>query len=209
MKKLSSTFPNMFLSLLTTCAVSGLIVTGANMYTSGTIARSKAAALEEALRKVTPDFDNNPLEEAYRVAISEGDSLSVYPAVKDGQPVGAAVESITRKGFSGEIKILVGFDAEGKLIDYSVLQHAETPGLGSKMDAWFRTDKNKQSVIGRSLAQGSLSLVKDGGDVDDITASTITSRAFLDAVNRAYSAYAGTQVDTQTGASKIKKTNNE
>ena len=209
MKKLSSTFPNMFLSLLTTCAVSGLIVTGANMYTSGTIARSKAAALEEALRKVTPDFDNNPLEEAYSVAISEGDSLSVYPAVKDGQPVGAAVESITRKGFSGEIKILVGFDAEGKLIDYSVLQHAETPGLGSKMDAWFRTDKNKQSVIGRSLAQGSLSLVKDGGDVDAITASTITSRAFLDAVNRAYSAYAGTQVDTQTGASKIKKTNNE
>ncbi|MDR2497657.1 MAG: RnfABCDGE type electron transport complex subunit G [Tannerellaceae bacterium] len=209
MKKLASSFPNMFLSLLGVCAISGLIVTGANIYTSGPIARSKAAALEEALRKVIPAFDNNPLQEMYRAGIAEGDSLSIYPATKDGQPVGAAVESITRKGFSGEIKILVGFDAEGRLVDYSVLQHAETPGLGSKMDAWFRTDKNQQSVIGRSLAQGALSLAKDGGDVDGITASTITSRAFLDALNRAYSAYAGANIDSQTGASKINKTNNE
>ncbi|MDR2533754.1 MAG: RnfABCDGE type electron transport complex subunit G [Tannerellaceae bacterium] len=209
MKKLPSTFANMFLSLLTTCAVSGLVVAGANIYTSGPIARSKAAALEEALRKVAPPFDNNPLDEVYRAGISEGDSLSIYPAVKDGKPAGAAVESITRKGFGGEIKILVGFDAEGRLIDYSVLQHAETPGLGSKMDSWFRADKNNQSVIGRSLSQGALSLSKDGGDVDAITASTITSRAFLDAVNRAYGAYVGAKVDAQSGASKIKKTNNE
>ena len=209
MQKLPSTFLNMFLSLLAICALSGLVVTGANMYTSGPIARSKAAALETALRKVTPAFDNNPLEEKYFVSIAEGDSLAVYPAKKDGQPVGAAVESVTKKGFSGEIRVLVGFDAEGSLVDYSVLQHAETPGLGSKMEAWFRTDKNRQNVVGRSLAEGALTLTKDGGDVDGITASTITSRAFLDAVNRAYSACSGSTIDGQTGASQLNKTSNE
>ncbi|GHV50977.1 electron transport complex subunit G [Bacteroidia bacterium] len=204
MKKLESTLPNMFLSLLSICIASGLIVAGANLYTSAPIARAKAAALEEALRKVTPAFDNNPLEEAYKAATPDGDSLLVYPATKDGQPVGAAVESITKKGFSGEIKVIVGFDMEGKLVNYSVLQHAETPGLGAKMDAWFRTDKNKQSVIGRLLSKGNLSVSKDGGDVDAITASTITSRAFLDAINRAYGAYSKSYTDAQTGASQQK-----
>jgi electron transport complex protein RnfG len=66
------------------------------------------------------------------------------------------------------------------------------------MQEWFRTDKNKQSVLGRSLANGELKVSKDGGDVDAITAATISSRAFLNAVNRAYSAYAGT--DGVTGA---------
>ena len=129
---------------------------------------------------------------------ADGDSLKIYPASKGGEFVGAAVESNTKKGFSGEIKVIVGFDKEGKLLNYSVLQHAETPGLGAKMQEWFSTDKNKQSVLGRSLSAGPLKVTKDGGDVDAITAATITSRAFLDAVNRAYSAFAGT--DGVTGA---------
>ncbi len=95
------------------------------------------------------------------------------------------------KGFGGEIRVIVGFDTEGKLLNYSVLQHAETPGLGAKMQEWFRTDKNRQSVLGRNLSDGELKVTKDGGDVDAITASTITSRAFLNAVNRAYSAISG------------------
>ncbi|GHT29643.1 electron transport complex subunit G [Bacteroidia bacterium] len=176
------------------------------MITSEPIALSKAQALKEAIRKVTPDFDNNPLEDAYKAATFNGDTLLIYPATKDGKLVGVAVDSDTKKGFSGEIKVIVGFDPEGILINYSVLQHAETPGLGSKMEQWFRTDKNKQSVIGRSLADGELVVSKDGGDVDAITASTISSRAFLNAINRAYSAYKGTGMgtDSQTGASKQK-----
>ena len=83
----------------------------------------------------------------------------------------------------------MGFDVEGKLLNYSVQQHSETPGLGSKMQEWFRTDKNNQSVIGRTLTADGLKVTKDGGDVDAITAATISSRAFLDAINRAYSAY--------------------
>lgn len=188
----------MLLSLTIICVAAGAILAAVNMYTTGPIAATKAAALEEAIKAVTPEFDNKPSEEAYMAAISEGDSVKIYPATKDGQFVGVAVESNTKKGFSGEIKVIVGFDAEGKLLNYSILQHAETPGLGAKMQEWFRMDKNKQNVLGRSLTNGELKVTKDGGDVDAITAATITSRAFLDAINRAYSAYAGT--DGETGA---------
>ena len=198
MAKLKSSLPNMFLSLTIICLVAGAILAGVNMYTTGPIAASKAAALEAAIKAVTPEFDNKPSEDAYMAVTGDGDSLKIYPATKGGEFVGAAVESNTKKGFSGEIKVIVGFDKTGKLLNYSVLQHAETPGLGAKMQDWFSTDKNKQSVLGRNLADGALKVTKDGGDVDAITAATITSRAFLDAVNRAYSAFSGT--DGVTGA---------
>lgn len=188
----------MFLSLTGICLVAGAILAGVNQFTTGPIAASKAAALEQAIKAVTPEFDNKPTEEAYMAATADGDSLKIYPAKKDGKFIGAAVESNTKKGFSGEIKVIVGFDVEGKLLNYSVLQHAETPGLGAKMQEWFHTDKNKQSVLGRDLANGELKVSKDGGDVDAITAATITSRAFLNAINRAYSAYSG--ADGVTGA---------
>lgn len=193
MAKLKSTLPNMLLSLTIICGGAGAILAGVNDYTTAPIAASKAAALETAIKEVTPPFDNNPTKESYKAATAEGDSLLIYPAKKDGKLIGVAVESNTQKGFSGEIKVIVGFDADGKLFNYSVLQHAETPGLGAKMQEWFRMNKNKQSVLGRSLSDGNLQVSKDGGDVDAITAATISSRAFLDAVNRAYSAYAGTK----------------
>lgn len=188
----------MLLSLTIICLVAGGILAGVNMYTAGPIAETKAAALQNAIREVVPAFDNNPTADAYMAATAEGDSVKIYPATKGGEFVGAAVESNTKKGFSGEIRVIVGFDATGKLYNYSVLQHAETPGLGAKMQEWFRMDKNKQNVLGRTLADGELKVSKDGGDVDAITAATITSRAFLNAINRAYSAYAGT--DGMTGA---------
>jgi electron transport complex protein RnfG len=192
----------MLLSLMLTCVASGVILAGVNRFTAGPIALSKAAALEKAIRHVTPEFDNDPLGEAYKGVTSDGDSLLIYPATQNGQLAGVAVESYTRNGFNGEIKVIVGFDTEGTLVNYSVLQHAETPGLGSKMEAWFRTDRNRQSVVGRSLAAGNLSVTKDGGEVDAITASTITSRAFLNAINRAYSAWKGADATTSATSRK-------
>lgn len=207
MAKLKSSLLNMFLSLTIICLVAGAILAGVNMYTSGPIAATKAAALEQAIKEVTPEFDNKPTEEAYMAVTTDGDSLKIYPATKGGEFVGAAVESNTKKGFSGEIRVIVGFDVNGKLLNYSVLQHAETPGLGAKMQEWFRMDKNQQNVLGKNLADGPLKVTKDGGDVDAITAATITSRAFLDAVNRAYSAYAAS--DAHTGATQSSSPNTE
>ena len=116
----------------------------------------------------------------------------------DGQPIGAAVESTTG-GFGGDLKILVGFDCDGKILGYTLLQHAETPGLGAKADKWFQKD-GKGCVIGMNPATDKLTVKKDGGDIDAITASTITSRAFLLAVNQAYQAYKSLPVDASTGA---------
>jgi electron transport complex protein RnfG len=198
MEKLKSTLPNMFLSLTLVSVCAGTILATVNRYTAEPIALSKAAALENAIKEVTLPFDNNPVADAYQAVTSDGDSLTVYPATQAGKQVGVAVESNSKSGFNGEIRVIVGFDMEGAVVNYSVLQHSETPGLGAKMQEWFRTDKNNQSVIGRSLAEGILTVGKDGGDVDAITASTITSRAFLNSINRAYSAFRGT--DGGTGA---------
>ena len=198
MAKLKSSLLNMFLSLTMICVIVGGILAGVNELTREPIETSKRVKLENAIRDVVPDFDNSPTEEVYFSKISN-DSLKIYPAKKGGQLIGVAVESNSMKGFSGEIKLIVGFDVDGRVVNYAVLQHAETPGLGDKMDPWFKTDKNKQSIINKNLSKGNLSVSKDGGDVDAITAATVTSRAFLDAVNRAYAAYMG-KTDASSGA---------
>ena len=182
------------------CLVAGAVLAGVYEVTKDPIEAAKIAELNAAIKAVTPDFDNDPSAEAYMAVTGEGDSLKIYPAKQGDEFVGVAVESNTKKGFGGEIKVIVGFDQAGKLLNYSVLQHAETPGLGAKMQDWFRMDKNKQSVLGRSIPDGGLKVTKDDKEngVDAITAATISSRAFLDAINRAYRAYAG--ADGVTGA---------
>ena len=198
MAKLKSTLPNMLLSLTGICLIAGAILAGVNEFTKDPISLAKQAALEEAIKAVAPEFDNKPTEEAYMAVTADGDSLKIYPAKKGGDTVGGAVESNTLKGFGGQIKVIVGFDMKGTILNYSVLEHAETPGLGAKMHEWFRMEKGQQSILGRTIPDGGLKVSKDGGDVDAITAATISSRAFLDAVNRAYSAFAG--VDGLTSA---------
>ena len=117
----------------------------------------------------------------------------------DGEELGAAVESTTG-GFGGDLKVLVGFNSEGEILGYTLLEHAETPGLGAKADRWFQKGE-KGDIIGQTPAQP-LTVSKDGGTVDAITASTITSRAFLLAVNNAYNAYKVKPTDAETGATK-------
>ncbi|MBR0073999.1 MAG: RnfABCDGE type electron transport complex subunit G, partial [Bacteroidales bacterium] len=102
--------------------------------------------------------------------------------------VGVAVESSTEKGFNGHLGVMVGFDTEGNITGYNVLETTETPGLGSKADQWFQKD-GKGNVIGMNPESNNISVKKDGGDVDAITAATISSRAFCDAINRAYKAF--------------------
>ncbi len=198
---MKSSLKNMFLSLTLICIVAAIALAGVNQLTEGPIRESKKKQLENAIREVVPGFDNNPGEEAFWAKVGTNDSLKIYPAKWDGQLVGAAVETCSMDGFSGEIKLIVGFDAQGNIINYAVLQHAETPGLGDKMDPWFKTDIKRQNILGKDLSAGALKVSKDGGEVDAITAATITSRAFLDAINRAYAALSGTaKADGASGA---------
>lgn len=190
MAKIQSSFKNMFLSLSLICLTVAVLLAQVNKMTAKPIADAKAMKLQNAISEVVPEFDNDPTTEAFLMPAGQGDSLLVYPAKKGDQIVGYALNTYSNNGFSGNIQVMVGFDMEHKIVNYSVLAHAETPGLGSKMSEWFRdVAKPSQSVVGRDLSKGALSVSKDGGDVDAITASTITSRAFLEAVNRAYAAY--------------------
>jgi len=195
----------MLLVLTGVTAISVALLAYVNELTKGPIAEANAKTLNEALKQVLPEFTNNPVGESDTI-FSEKDGKKVvdfivYPAKKGEEWVGSAVES-KAMGFGGELKVLVGFDAEGKIYNYSLLAHAETPGLGSKAADWFK-EGNKGSIKGMSPGEGELKVSKDGGQVDAITASTITSRAFLNAVNAAYAAYVGqNESDAATGATQ-------
>ena len=136
----------------------------------------------EAIKQVVPEFTNNPNEEMYRLPTGEGDSLDIYPAKKDNEIVGYAVSTYTKKGFSGNINLMAGFKPDGSIVNITVLEQKETPGLGTKMtEPQFKNQFNDKNP-----AQFNLKVKKDGGQVDAITAATISSRAFCDAVQRAY-----------------------
>lgn len=198
MKKLESSLKNMVLLLTGFSIVAGGLLGWVNAATVEPIAQANAQALSDAIAVVVPGFDNNPAEEAETIEL-EGTTYTIYPATKDGEPIGAAVEA-SANGFGGTLTVLVGFDTEGNIIDYSLLSHSETPGLGSKAADWFKKG-GKGDITGKNPGEKPLTVSKDGGEIDAITASTITSRAFLQAVNNAYSAYMEGEVDATSGAS--------
>ena len=111
---------------------------------------------------------------------------------------GTAVQSTDPNGFGGNLKVLVGFNAAGDILGYTVLEHAETPGLGAKAGDWFQKGQ-PGCIVGLNPAKSNLTVSKDGGDIDAITASTITSRSFLRAVQQAYNTLSACN-DSQTGA---------
>lgn len=193
MKKLESTLKNMMLSLTCITIVAGAALAGVNMLTEETINAQKEAQKQAAISAVLP-------EHARIADAEEAEGLVIYRAYDaDEQFVGAAVQTETN-GFGGKIKLMVGFDADNRIVDYAILEHAETPGLGSHIVHWFKNaDKPSQNIIGRK-ADGHMTVSKDGGEVDAITAATISSRAFLGAVNAAYAGLHGH--DAYTGASK-------
>ena len=199
MKKLESSLMNMVLVLTGVTVIAGALLGYVNELTKGPIAEANAKALSDAIALVVPGFDNNPAEAPETIEL-DGTTYKIYKATKGGEFIGAAVES-SANGFGGALNVLVGFDKEGNIIDYSLLSHAETPGLGSKAADWFKKGQ-KGDITGKNPGKGALVVNKDGGDVDAITASTITTRAFLNAVNNAYAAYSGQNVDGMSGATQ-------
>ena len=199
MKKLESSLMNMVIVLTGVTVIAGALLGYVNELTKGPIAEANAKALSDAIALVVPGFDNNPAEAPESIELN-GATYKIYKATKGGEFIGAAVES-SANGFGGALNVLVGFDKEGNIIDYSLLSHAETPGLGSKAADWFKKGQ-KGDITGKNPGKGALVVNKDGGDVDAITASTITTRAFLNAVNNAYAAYSGQNVDGMSGATQ-------
>ena len=207
MKKLESSLLNMVLVLTSVAVIMGGILAYVNHLTEGPISEQKSKALADGIKSVMGADDIIVSKTDTIKQIVDGKELTyvIYQTQNAAkQDLGAAVESTTG-GFGGALKVLVGFDPEGKILGYTLLEHAETPGLGAKADKWFQKGE-KGDIIGKSPAEP-LTVSKDGGQVDAITASTITSRAFLLAVNIAYNAYKATpETDAHTGATQqVKK----
>ncbi|HEY5470462.1 MAG TPA: RnfABCDGE type electron transport complex subunit G [Bacteroidales bacterium] len=182
MAKTESTFKNMVLSLTLISLGAAACLGFVYQMTKVPIELSVLNKKLSAIKLVVPEFTNNPNDEMYRLATGEGDSLEIYPAKKDGEIVGYAVNTYTNKGFSGNINLMAGFRPDGTIINISVLEQKETPGLGTKMTE----PKFKDQFNGKNPSGFFLKVKKDGGQVDAITAATISSRAFCDAIQRAY-----------------------
>jgi electron transport complex protein RnfG len=186
MAKKESTFSNMLLTLFTITLLSSAALGYVYELTKGPIAIARSLKKELAIKRVTPEFDNQPVNESFKVP-SDGDTVYFYVARMGEDTTGFAVETFSNRAFGGNLKLLAGFLPDGTIKEIAVLEHKETPGLGDKMQ---KSKSNwSEQFEGKNPDTFILKVTKDGGDVDAITASTITSRAYCDAVQRAYDAF--------------------
>lgn len=199
---MESSLKNMVVVLFTITLISSAAVGGVYMITKEPIEQAKVAAVKDALNQVLPEY------EATTSQTIEVNSLPIvaHTATVADKAVGYAVESISKNGFGGTVRLMVGFDTAGKIININVLEQKETPGLGTKM-----TDEGNvllASFKDKNASEINMTVKKDGGDVDALTAATISSRAYAEAVAVAYEAFkvaCGWQTtagDVATGASQ-------
>lgn len=186
MAKRESTFISMVSTLSIVALVAAALLGGVYEVTKEPIRLAELKKKNEAIEAVVPGFTNIPSEEYVKVGI-DGDSVVLYTAKNNGEQIATAVETFTNIGFSGRFTLMVGFDTEGKIIDVAVISHSETPGLGDKMEQ-AKSDFHVQ-FQGKHPEDFKLMVKKDRGDVDAIAATTISSRAYCDAVQRAWDAY--------------------
>lgn len=183
MAKVESNFKNMLLSLVVITLVASALLGLVFNSTSEPIANAQLAKVNNAIKEVLPAFDNQPVETMQTVEV-DGGELTIYRATQNDSLVGTAIKTFTKNGFGGMFELMVGFLPDGTINKIAVISHKETPGLGDKINP----SKSNFSVQfeGKNPASFKLNVKKDNGDVDAITASTISSRAYCDAVQRAY-----------------------
>ena len=167
----------MLMALTAIALVAAAALAALNGVTKEPIAQAQQAKVTRAISAVLPAFDRLEDRDVDGTLCHIG-----YDA--EGNFVGAAIESGNDKGFGGHLQLMVGFDKEGTVCGYQILETHETPGLGAKADQWFQKD-GKGCVVGLKPFGSALTVKKDGGTVDAISGSTITSRAFLGIVNDA------------------------
>lgn len=187
MKKMPSTLLTMIITLFVITSISAISLGYVYNITKTPIEASKQAKELDAISKVVyPGFDNKPNEEVLYIENAKGEGkLELYPARKDGKVTSVAIKTYTNNGFSGRIEMILGMFLDGTINKYMVTSQMETPGLGTKITE----DKFKTQFEGKNPSYFKLSVKKDGGDIDAVTAATISSRAVADAIDRAHKSY--------------------
>ena len=182
MSKKESTFLNMTITLFAITIVAGVSLGFINDITKGPKAQAKLERKINALKDVLPAFNNNPVEDVKLVKHELAkDSVEIYPGIQDETHTGTAVIGSTQNGYSGLVKIMVGFEPNGNIKNIVVLEQKETPGLGTKM----KDDKFLRQFRGKNPAEFDIRPTKDGGEVDALTGATIKTRAFGEATQMA------------------------
>ncbi|MCQ2170623.1 MAG: RnfABCDGE type electron transport complex subunit G [Bacteroidales bacterium] len=177
----SSSLKNMALCLTGVCLVCSAILGGVYVLTQEPIARAEKANLQASLSQVIPDGYEISIEPVYREM--DGARYECYNAAGAGENEVATAVKSTVNGFGGPLTVLVGVTSDGCVYAAKVLSHSETPGLGAKCSE--AASHFVQQFSRFDPSQKSLKVKKDGGDIDAITASTITSRAYALAVENA------------------------
>jgi len=174
-----SNFKNMVLCLFLTCLICSAILGCVYAVTKAPIDKTNQALLKKSIEAVLPSGGELSTEPK---SVEVGGQPSEYYECKgsDGKVMAYAVKSTT-VGFGGPLTIMVGVRPDGSIVNTSVFSHSETPGLGAKCTS----DPAFVAQWKDFPAEKILSVKKDGGDVDAITASTITSRAYAKAVKNA------------------------
>ena len=212
---MKSTLLNMVLVLFGITLVASAGVGAVNMLTEGAIKEAENKANMAGRLAVLPELENQKEQIIDTVQVTNSKNKQVdaivYTAKNQlGKVQGYAVEATSSEGFNGDVKLIVGFTTEGKILNVNVLKQTETPGLGTKM-----TEKGNNLIksvkdvnpADMKLVDGHIKVVKDGGSVDALTAATISSRAYTDALDCAWAAYKsvasnGTSVE-ETAAEEI------
>ena len=204
---MKSSLKNMVLVLFCITLISGACVGLVNMITEGPIAKAKAEAEKKALLEVLPEFDEVEKKEH----VADGLQISSYKATKDNEVVGYAIKTSTKKGFGGMVTMMVGFDTKGTILNVQVLSQSETPGYGAEMVK--PGNSLISSIKGKEASQTELTVKNkngSGGDIEALSGATISSKAYADAVARAYSVFkyvAGwhDKIEATTGATQKNK----
>ncbi|MBR6286540.1 MAG: FMN-binding protein [Bacteroidaceae bacterium] len=199
MKKLESSLLNMVVVLTIVTAIAGGLLAFVNNVTAPAIEAINNKKLQDGIKKVLVGETGGDIKLLATDNKSQ-EGFIIYLTDK-----GTAIRGFVN-GFGGPLEVLVGFDDDGNILGYEILHSAETPGLGVKASFWFQKG-GKGDIIGKNPGKDNLTVSKDGGDIDAITASTITSRAFLKAVTNAYDALKKSQgekkeSDSNSGASQ-------
>ncbi len=181
MAKKESTLKNMLIALMVITMVSGGVLGYIYGLTKPTIDEVNAQKNVKAINEVLKT--DKAIASTETVVIDELTYNLAYDA--DNQFIGAAIKSVSGEGFGGNVELMVGILADGVINKVSVLSQTETPGLGANMVQ----PKFKDQFDGKNPADFKLKVKKDGGDVDAITAATISSRAFTQAVDKAVNGF--------------------
>lgn len=178
------------------CVIAGVLLAWVNTLSAGPIAEAQRAERMQAITLVLPPYDNAPDSNVAAVEY-KGRTWSFYVARSNGAYAGAAFESTSRNGYGGNITVMVGVNANGKVHGIEILEQKETPGLGARIeDKGFRN-----RFEGRDIRSTTWAVKKDRGDIDQITAATISSRAVVEAVREGLDAYVANEESIRaTGA---------